>query len=139
MTLRRIASGGPWEERIGYSRAVVAGPWVLVAGSTATVGGQVVGVGNVHDQTLAAFEIALAAVREAGLDIADVVRTRMYVRDMSQQAEVGRAHRQLFGDVRPVATMVEVSGLAHRDHLIEVEVEAYRAPPNLPSGSGTGS
>lgn len=126
MTPRRISSGGPWEERIGYSRAVVAGPWVLVAGSTATVSGQVVEIGDFYGQTLAAFEIALAAVREAGLDTADVVRTRMYVRDMSRQDEVGRAHRALFGDVRPVATMVEVSGLAHPDHLVEVEVDAYR-------------
>ncbi|MBA3338887.1 MAG: RidA family protein [Geodermatophilaceae bacterium] len=126
MTLRRIASGGPWEERFGYCRAVVAGPWVLVAGSTATVNGQVVGVGDAHQQTLAAFGIALDAVREAGLDVVDVVRTRMYVRDISHQDEVGRAHHELFGLVRPVATMVEVSGLAHPDHLIEVEIEAFR-------------
>lgn len=128
---RRISSGGPWEERFGYSRAVIAGPWVHVAGSTATVNGEVVGVGDIHRQTVAAFEIALDAVREAGLEIADVVRTRMYVRDISQQDEVGRAHRELFGHVRPAATMVEVSGLAHPDHLIEVEVEAYRAPDDL--------
>ncbi len=135
MTPRRISSGGPWEERVGYSRAVVAGPWVLVAGSTATVNGDVVGIGDFHGQTLAAFEIALAAVRAAGLDVADVVRTRMYVRDMSHQDEVGRAHRELFGDIRPVATMVEVSGLAHPDHLVEVEVEAYREPGNSTGGS----
>lgn len=126
MTLRRISSGGPWEDRIGYSRAVVAGPWVLVAGCTATVDGEVVGVGDIHRQTLAAFGIALAAVREAGLDVTDVVRTRMYVRDIGDQDEVGRAHQELFGRVRPAATMVEVSGLAHPDHLIEVEVDAYR-------------
>lgn len=137
MTLRRISSEGPWEQRIGYSRAVVAGPWVLVAGSTATVGGQVVGVGDAYQQTTAAFEIALAAVREAGLDVVDVVRTRMYVRDISQQDEVGRAHRELFGEVRPVATMVEVSGLAHPDHLVEVEVEAYRLPLDR-DGAGSG-
>lgn len=84
------------------------------------------GVGDVRQQTLAAFEIALDALRVAGLDVADVVRTRMYVRDIGQQDEIGQAHRELFGDVMPVATMVEVSGLAHPDHLIEVEVEAYR-------------
>ncbi len=123
---RRISSGGPWEDRFGYSRAVVAGPWVLVAGSTATVDGRVVGVGDVRRQTLAAFGIALDALRVAGLDVADVVRTRMYVRDIGQQDEIGQAHRELFGDVMPAATMVEVSGLAHPDHLIEVEVEAYR-------------
>ena len=138
MTLRRISSGGPWEESIGYSRAVVAGPWVLVAGSTATVNGEVVGIGDVYRQTLEAFEIAMAAVRAAGMDVADVVRTRMYVRDISQQDEVGRAHRQLFGEVRPAATMVEVSGLAHPNHLIEVEVEAYRAPEDCSGGPGPG-
>ncbi len=126
MTLRRISSGGPYEKLVGYSRAVVAGPWVLVAGSTATVDGEVVGAGDAHRQTLVAFGIALTAVREAGLDVADVVRTRMYVRDINQQGEVGRAHQELFGRVRPVATMVEVSGLVHPDLLVEVEVDAYR-------------
>lgn len=136
MTLRRISSGGPWEDRVGYSRAVVAGPWVIVAGSTATVDGAVVGVGDVYRQTLLAFGIALAAVAEGGLDRSDVVRTRMYLRDITQQEEVGRAHRELFGDVRPAATMVEVSGLAHPDHLVEVEVEAYRSRPESDVGRG---
>ena len=139
LTLRRIASGGPWEDRIGYSRAVVAGPWVLVVGSTATVAGEVVGVNDVYSQTVAAFGIALDAVREAGLDLTDVVRTRMYVRDITQQDEVGRAHRELFGQVRPVSTMVEVSGFAHRDHLVEVEVEAYREPVRSVGGAGQGT
>lgn len=130
----RISSGGPWEERFGYSRAVVAGPWVLVAGTTATVDGAVVGLGDARQQTLVAFGIALAAVREAGLDVTDVVRTRMYVRDIAQQDEVGSAHREVFGLVRPAATMVEVSGLAHPDHLVEVEVECYRAVGPGPAG-----
>ncbi|MBA3367248.1 MAG: RidA family protein [Geodermatophilaceae bacterium] len=135
MTLRRISSGGPYEELVGYSRAVVAGQWVLVAGSTATVDGEVVGVGDVHRQTLVAFGIALTAVREAGLEVADVVRTRMYVRDISQQGEVGRAHQELFGHVRPAATMVEISGLVHPDLLVEVEVDAYRGTGHSPSGA----
>ncbi|MBA3277146.1 MAG: RidA family protein [Geodermatophilaceae bacterium] len=135
MTLRRISSGGPYEELVGYSRAVVAGPWVLVAGSTATVDGEVVGVGDAHRQTLVAFEIALTAVREAGLDVVDVVRTRMYVRDINQQGAVGRAHQELFGDVRPAATMVEISGLVHPDLLVEVEVDAYRGTDPPPGGA----
>jgi len=122
----RIASGGPWEDVVGYSRAVVAGPWILVAGTTSTVDGQVAHVGDAHAQTRTAFEIALAAVREAGADVGDVVRTRMYVLSMADQADVGRAHRELFGEVRPVATMVAVAGLAHPDHLVEVELTAYR-------------
>lgn len=128
MTVRRIASGGPWEDAVGYSRAVVAGPWILVAGSTATVHGVVVHVGDAYAQTRTAFEIALAAVRAAGGQAGDVVRTRMYVRSMADQEAVGRAHRELFGAVRPVATMVAVAGLAHPDHLVEVEVTAYQEP-----------
>lgn len=133
--LRRISSGGPWEERVGYSRAVVAGPWVIVAGSTATVDGEPVCLGDVYGQTLAAFGIALDAVREAGFDVDDVVRTRMYVRDISLQEEAGRAHRELFAKVRPAATMVEISGLAHPDLLVEVEVEAYRTRDERFAGS----
>ncbi|MGI8720868.1 MAG: Rid family hydrolase, partial [Geodermatophilaceae bacterium] len=115
--------------------AVVAGPWVLVAGCTATVDGEVVGVGDAHCQTLVAFGIALTAVREAGLDVADVVRTRMYVRDINRQADVGRAHQELFGQVRPAATMVEISGLVHPHLLVEVEVDAYRGTDRAPIGA----
>lgn len=124
--MRRIASGGPWEDVVGYSRAVVAGPWILVAGTTSTVDGVVVHAGDAYGQTRTAFEIALAAVREAGGAVGDVVRTRMYVLSIADQVDVGRAHRELFGDVRPAATMVAVAGLAHPDHLVEVELMAYR-------------
>lgn len=123
---RNISSRGPWEEAFGYSRAVIAGPWVLVAGTTATVDGEVVAVGDPYAQTRVAFDIALAALSEAGLRPEDVVRTRMYVTDMASQDEVGRAHREFFGDVRPAATMVGVAALAHRNHLVEVELDAYR-------------
>ncbi len=123
----KISSGGPWEETVGYSRAVAVGPWVLVAGTTSTVDGAVTGVGDAHAQTLTAFGIALDALERCGCTVADVVQTRMYVTDMALQLDVGRAHRELFGDVRPVATMVGVAGLAHPDHLVEVEVTAYRS------------
>ncbi len=125
MTVRRISSGGPWEDVIGYSRAVLAGPWALTAGCTSTVNGTVAHVDDAHGQTREAFGIALAALREVGAGVEHVVRTRMYVTDIAHADDVGRAHAELFGDVRPVATMVEVSGLAHPDHLVEVEVEAY--------------
>lgn len=128
MSSPRISSGGPWEERFGYSRAVVAGPWVLVAGTTSTVDGVVTHVGDAHGQTLTAFGIALDALERCGAVPADVVRTRMYVTDMALQEDVGRAHRELFGTVRPVSTMVAVAGLAHPDHLVEVELTAYRDP-----------
>ncbi|HEY0486516.1 MAG TPA: RidA family protein [Mycobacteriales bacterium] len=123
--MRRISSGGPWEASIGYSRAVVAGPWVLTSGCTSTVDGQVTHVDDAHGQTLEAFGIALRALAEAGAGPEHVVRTRMYVTDIALLDEVGRAHGELFGEVRPAATMVGVAGLAHPDHLVEVEVEAY--------------
>jgi len=126
MSLRRLTSGGPWEETVGYCRAVVAGPWVLVSGSTATVEGQVVGVGDMYAQTVAAFGIALDGLRRAGLDTVDVVRTRIYLTDMSRQPEAGRAHHELFAAHPPANTTVEVSALAHPDHLVEVEIDAYR-------------
>jgi enamine deaminase RidA (YjgF/YER057c/UK114 family) len=121
----RISSGGPWEEKIGYSRAIVVDRWVLTAGCTSTVGGEVTHVDDARGQTLEAFGVALRALAEAGAGVEDVVRTRMYLTDMALQEEVGSAHRELFGAVRPVATMVGVAQLAHADHLVEVEVEAY--------------
>lgn len=123
----RISSGGPWEEAVGYSRAVAVGPWVLVAGTTSTVDGAATHAGDAYSQTLTAFGIAIQALERCGCTAGDVVQTRMYVTDMSLQQDVGRAHRELFGAVRPAATMVAVAGLAHPDHLVEVEVTAYRS------------
>ena len=125
MSVRRVSSGGPWEDVIGYSRAVLAGPWALSAGCTSTVDGDVTHVDDAHGQAVEAFGIALTSLSELGAGVEHVVRTRMYVTDISLADDVGRAHSQLFGAVRPVATMVEVSRLAHPDHLVEVEVEAY--------------
>jgi enamine deaminase RidA (YjgF/YER057c/UK114 family) len=124
--IRRFAGSAPWEEIYGYSRVVVAGDWALTAGTTATVNGRVVHAGDPYGQAQAAFTIALDALREAGFGRTSVVRTRMYVVDMGHQSEIGRAHNDLFTEIRPVATMVEVSALADPDHLIEVEVEAYQ-------------
>jgi len=125
---RRISSGAPWEDRYGYSRAVVAGPALFVAGTTATVDGGVVGVGDPYLQATTAFGIALDAVREAGFAADDVVRTRMFVADIGDQEEIGRAHKELFDAIRPAATMVQVAGFAHPDHLIEIEIDAYQSP-----------
>ena len=122
-----FASDSPWEDAVGYSRVVTVGDSAWVAGTTATVGGQVAGVGDVHEQTRVAFQIAVDALQAAGFDVADVVRTRMFVTDISQFDTVGRAHSEFFDAVRPVSTMVEVSGLAHPDHLVEVEIDAQRA------------
>jgi enamine deaminase RidA (YjgF/YER057c/UK114 family) len=123
--IRRYASGGPWEELFGYSRTVAAGPLVLSAGCTATVDGGVVNVGDAHGQALVAFRIAMEGLARAGASVEDVVRTRMYVVSADDADAVGRAHAEVFGDVRPVATMVVVARLIHPEHLVEVEVEAY--------------
>ena len=125
--IRRYASGGPWEEIFGYSRTVAAGPLVMSAGCTATVDGGVVHVGDARGQALVAFRIALEGLARAGAAVADVVRTRMYVVSADDADAVGRAHAEIFGDVRPVATMVVVARLIRPEHLVEVEVEAYVA------------
>jgi enamine deaminase RidA (YjgF/YER057c/UK114 family) len=134
--IKRVAGSNPLENVYGYSRAVVAGDWGLSAGTTATVDGKVVHVGDPYGQARAAFTIALDALQAAGFERASVVRTRMYVVDINHQSEIGRAHNDLLGAVQPVSTMVEVSALADPDHLIEVEVEAYRpaATPRREAG-----
>jgi enamine deaminase RidA (YjgF/YER057c/UK114 family) len=123
--ITRFAGLAPWETRYGYSRVVVAGDWALTAGTTATGSAGVLYPGDPYRQTLAAFRTALDALQAAGVAPEQVVRTRLYVTDISSQAEVGRAHQEVFGQVRPVATMVEVARLADPAHVVEVEVEAY--------------
>jgi enamine deaminase RidA (YjgF/YER057c/UK114 family) len=117
--IRRISSGGPYEEVFGYSRAVVAGPFVIVSGSTSTADGA-------YDQAVEAFGVATRALAEAGASVGDVVRTRMFVTDIAHAADVGRAHREIFGGAPPAATMVAVSALVDPRMLVEVEVVAYR-------------
>lgn len=125
MLITRFTGLAPWEATYGYSRVVVAGSWAITAGTTATGPDGVLHPGDPYRQTLAAFTIALEALKAAGAAPEQVVRTRMYVTDIASQAEVGRAHQELFGQIRPVATMVEVARLADPVHLVEVEVEAY--------------
>ncbi len=124
--IRRYGSGGPWEARFGYSRVVLAGPWALVAGCTSTVDGQVTCVGDAAGQAGTALGIGLAALAEVGVTAADVVRTRLYVCDRADADAVGLAHGAAFGAAPPVATMVVVAGLLHPEHLVEIEIEAYR-------------
>jgi|tagenome__1003787_1003787.scaffolds.fasta_scaffold20752234_3 enamine deaminase RidA (YjgF/YER057c/UK114 family) len=124
-SIQRFGSGGRWEGVYGYSRVVRAGDLLITAGCTATVDGEVAGVGNAHSQTLTAFGIALDALAAAGATRDDVIRTRMYLTDAAHADAAGRAHAELFGSVRPAATLVVVARLLHPDHLVEVEVEAY--------------
>jgi len=124
--IRRFAGSAPWEAIYGYSRVVIAGDWAITAGTIATGPDGVLHPDDAYQQALAAFTIALDALRAAGGAATEqVVRTRMYVTDMGAQQDVGRAHHELFGHIRPVATMVEVSRLADPAHLVEVELEAY--------------
>jgi enamine deaminase RidA (YjgF/YER057c/UK114 family) len=127
VTIDRFPGAAPWEHTYGYCRVVRAGDWAITAGTTATGIGGVLHPGDPYGQARAAFGIALDALRAAGVPADRVVRTRMYVTDIAHQAEIGQAHQELFGTDPPVATMVQVGGLADPDHLIEVEVEAYCA------------
>ncbi len=121
--ISRFGSGGPWEETYGYSRAVKAGDRVVTAGCTATVDGTVVHAGDAYAQTLTAFRIALDGLAGAGAKPEEVIRTRMYVVGAEHADAAGRAHGEIFRDVRPAATLVIVAGLLHPDMLVEVEVE----------------
>ncbi|MGH8794855.1 MAG: Rid family hydrolase [Stackebrandtia sp.] len=126
--VRRVGSGGPWEQLYGYSRAVAAGPLTVTSGSTAMVDGKPAHPGDPGAQAKEAFRVALDGLVDAGAGIADVIRTRMYVTDASYADPVGRVHGELFGVVKPAATLVVVAGLIHPDLLVEVELEAYRPP-----------
>jgi enamine deaminase RidA (YjgF/YER057c/UK114 family) len=119
--IQRISSGSRFEPIVGYCRAVVAGPYVEIAGTTAPQAG-----GTPYEQAKGALEIIGMALAEAGVTFADVVRTRIFVTDISQWEEVGRAHGEVFGEIRPVSTMVEVAALIDPAMLVEIEATAYR-------------
>jgi enamine deaminase RidA (YjgF/YER057c/UK114 family) len=136
MAIERFGSDNPWEATVGYCRVVRAGDHVHVAGTTATVDGRVVGVGDAAEQTRVALRIVEEALARAGAGLHDVVRTRMFVTDISDWEAIGRAHGEFFADVRPVATMVEVTALIDPDLLVEIEVDAY-APIGVSGGRRT--
>ncbi|MFC4810644.1 RidA family protein [Paenibacillus sp. GCM10023250] len=124
MHKRQVFTGSPWEPVVGYCRAVRVGGRIEVAGTTAMKDGDVVGEGSPYEQAKFALQTIERALRELGADMSHVVRTRMYVTDISQWEEIGRAHGEFFRDIRPAATMVEVRALIDPRLLVEIEAEA---------------
>lgn len=128
MKRQNISSGAKWESIVGYSRAVKIGNHLWVAGTTATdESGEVVGRGDAGEQTRYILAKIERALKEGGATLNDVVRTRIFATDISQWEAIGRVHGEVFANIRPASTMVEVSKLIDPDHLVEIEIDAFIA------------
>ncbi len=124
--IRRVSSAAPWEQVVGYSRAVAAGDHVWVTGCTSIIDGEVVHEGDAYAQTTQAIRNIGWALEKVGASLADVVRTRIFVTDISRWEEYGRAHGEIFGETMPATSMVEVSALIDPRMLVEIEAVAYQ-------------
>ena len=129
MSVIRLGSGSPWEGVVGYSRVVVRGDTAWVSGTTSTVDGVVAFPDDAGAQTRQALATIASALERAGFSLHDVVRTRMFVTDISRWEEIGRAHGEFFGDIRPATTMVQVAALIDPAMLVEIEADAVRGVP----------
>ncbi|BDS49110.1 RidA family protein [Rhodoluna sp. KAS3] len=121
-----ISSGGPWESVLGYSRAVVAGDYVHVSGSTATVDGQLQHEGDAYGQTKVALEVIAKALAQVGYGVEDVVRSRVYLASGADMDAAGKAHGEVFGEIRPALTMLAGIQFINPNMLVEIEVDAWK-------------